>query len=447
MNRASMLDLRQAIDGQAFNKYHLRVLVLCALSVLMDGFDAQAMGFVAPTLSAEWNIPRGALGPILTAGLVGMLCGALFFGPLADRFGRRTILLFCTVWFGAFSLLTASATSIRSMEVLRLITGFGLGGTLPNAIALTSEYMPRRLRSTCVMLMFTGFSIGAATAGFVASILIKTFGWRAVFVVGGAAPCLLAAVLLGLPESIQFLVLRGGRTAQVKAYLRKIAPDLDVPEDVCFDIPERRERRFVLGQLFRDGRAVTTLLLWVVFFMSLLDLYFLNSWLPTVLHDSGRQLETALRITAMFQVGGAIGAFVLGRVFDRMKSFIGLAAAYAGAAACVVFIGMAGSSLIVQTGLVFATGVCVVGGQTGSNALAAELYPTSIRSTGVGWSLGIGRIGSIVGPMLGAILLSSQLGVRQVFWAAAVPPGIAAIAAMLVNRRAMNFTSYETIDQ
>jgi len=441
MKTAPVLDLQQAIDGQAFNKYHLRVLSLCALSVLMDGFDAQAMGFVAPTLSAEWNISRGALGPILTAGLVGMLCGALFFGPLADRFGRRTILLFCTVWFGVFSLLTASATSVRSMEVLRLITGFGLGGTLPNAIALTSEYMPRRLRSTCVMLMFTGFSIGAATGGFVASILIKTFGWRAVFIVGGAAPCLLATLLLGLPESIRFLVLSGDRTAQVKSYLRKIAPDLEVPEDVCFDIPERRERAFLLGQLLRDGRAMTTLLLWVIFFMSLLDLYFLNSWLPTVLHDSGLQLETALRITAMFQIGGAIGAFVLGRTFDRMKSFIALAAAYAGAAACVFFIGMAGSSLIVQTGLVFATGVCVVGGQIGSNAMAAELYPTSIRSTGVGWSLGIGRIGSIVGPMLGAVLLSSRLEVRQVFWAAAAPPCIAAIAAILVNRRAIIFTS------
>lgn len=446
MKVAPMLDLQQAIDEQAFNKYHLRVLLLCALSVFMDGFDAQAMGFVAPTLSAEWNISRGALGPILTAGLVGMLCGALFFGPLADRFGRRTILLFCTVWFGVLSLLTASATSIRSMEVLRLITGFGLGGTLPNAIALTSEYMPRRLRSTCVMLMFTGFSIGAATAGFVASILIKTLGWRAVFVVGGLAPCLLAALLLGLPESIRFLAL-SGRTAQVKAYLRKVAPDLDVPEDVCFHIPERRERGFVVGQLFRNGRAVTTLLLWVIFFMSLLDLYFLNSWLPTVLHDSGLQLETALRMTAMFQVGGAIGAFVLGRTFDRMKSFIGLAAAYAGAAACVFFIGMAGSSLIVQTALVFATGVCAVGGQTGANALAAELYPTRIRSTGVGWSLGIGRIGSIVGPMLGAKLLSSHLEVRQVFWAAAVPASIAVIAAMLVNRRAMNFKLVKTIDQ
>src|SRR5215469_3266244 len=150
MKTAPVLDLQQAIDGQAFNNYHLRVLSWCALSVLMDGFDAQAMGFVAPTLSAEWNISRGAL----------------FFGPLADRFGRRTILLFCTVWFGVFSLLTARATSIRSMEVLRLITGFGLGGTLPNAIALTSEYMPRRVRSTCVMLMFTGFSIGAAVGGF-----------------------------------------------------------------------------------------------------------------------------------------------------------------------------------------------------------------------------------------------------------------------------------------
>ena len=442
MKQAVRLDIQQIIDEQAFGAYHLRLTLLCALSVFMDGFDAQAMGFVAPTLSAQWHIARGALGPILTAGLVGMLFGALVFGPLADRFGRKKILVVCTLWFGAFSLLTATATTVTSMELLRLITGFGLGGTLPNAIALTAEYMPKKLRSTGVMLMFTGFSIGAAVGGFAAAYLIGSFGWQGVFVVGGAIPCLTAVLLLGLPESIRFLVLKGGRDAEVSKYLRKVAPQVNVPEGAHFVISEHKETGFVVAQLFTDGRALLTMLLWVIFFMSLLDLYFLNSWLPTVLHDSGLELGTAIRITAMFQVGGAVGAFILGRTFDRRKSFGALALAYAGAAVCVFFIGMAGSSLILQALLVFAAGICVVGGQTGSNAMAAESYPTAIRSTGVGWSLGIGRIGSIVGPMLGAVLLSSHMEMKRVFWAAAVPPVIAVIAALVVNSRISHSASH-----
>ena len=441
MKQAVRFDIQQILDDQVFGSYHLRLLLLCALSVFMDGFDAQAMGFVAPTLSKEWNIARGALGPILTAGLVGMLVGALVFGPLADKFGRKKILILCTLWFGVFSLLTARATSITSMEVLRLITGFGLGGTLPNAIALTSEYMPKKHRATCVMLMFTGFSIGAAVGGFVAAYVIGNFGWQGVFVVGGAVPILTGAALLWLPESIRFLVLKGGEDKQVAGYLRQVAPQLTVPNDTVFTVPEHKDQGFVVGQLFSDGRAVMTMLLWVIFFMSLLDLYFLNSWLPTVLHDSGLPLETAIRMTAMFQVGGAVGAFILGRTFDRRKSFGALAIAYTGAAICVFFIGMAGSSLALQALLVFGAGICVVGGQTGSNAMAAESYPTQIRSTGVGWSLGIGRIGSIVGPMLGAVLLSSQLEMKRVFWAAAVPPVIAVIAALIVNRRAARATA------
>ncbi len=435
MKQALHLDIQRIIDDQPFGAPHLRLMLLCGLCVFMDGFDAQAMGFVAPTLSQQWHIARAALGPILTAGLVGMLCGALFFGPLADRFGRKKILVLCTLWFGIFSLLTATATTIASLELLRLITGFGLGGTLPNAIALTSEYMPQRLRSTGVMLMFTGFSIGAAVGGFAAAYLIVRFGWQSVFIAGGVVPCVTALLLPRLPESIRFLVLEGGEEAQVLKYLRQVAPQADLPDDAVFDVVEHKESAFVVGQLFAAGRAGMTLLLWVLFFMSLLDLYFLNSWLPTVLHDSGLELGTAIRMTAMFQVGGAAGAFILGRAFDRRKSFSALVLAYAGATACVFFIGMAGASVVLQTLLVFAAGICVVGGQTGSNAMAAESYPTAIRSTGVGWSLGIGRIGSIAGPMLGAALLGSHTEIKQVFWAAAVPPAIAAIAVLMVNRQ------------
>ncbi len=325
MQQATSLNLPLIIDNQKFGRHHLSLTLLCALSVLMDGFDAQSMGFVAPALAQQWHIARGALGPILSAGLVGMLLGALVFGPLADRFGRKPILVLCTLWFGVFSLLTATSASVNSMLILRLITGFGLGGTLPNAIALTSEYMPRHLRATAVMLMFTGFSLGAAAGGFAAADLITRFGWQSVFVVGGLLPCVSAVLLLWLPESIRFLVLKGGEDVRVASLLRKFAPTVQVLPGASYIVDENvvgehRESGFLVKQLFTDGRALMTLLLWVIFFMSLLDLYFLNSWLPTVLHDSGLDLKRAIRITAMFQIGGAVGALLLGRIFDRYKS-------------------------------------------------------------------------------------------------------------------------------
>ena len=432
MQQAARLDVQEFLDRQPFSSFHLRLGVLCALAVLMDGFDAQAMGFVAPTLLQQWHITRVALSPILSSGLVGMLAGALLFGPLGDRIGRKRILVFCTLWFGVGSLLTARVNSVEAMLWLRLLTGFGLGGAMPNATALTSEYMPRRLRATGVMLMFFGFSMGAAIGGFVAAGLISRYGWQVVFIVGGLLPCVTSvALLVGLPESIRFLMLTGADEARVGRLLRKVAPN--APAAAGFALPEARKAGFPVSQLFRERRARTTLLLWVVFFMSLLDLYFLNSWLPTVIHDAGVPLGQANFITALFQVGGAAASIVLGRVVDRQMSYSVLAWVYLGAAVCVFLIGMVSATVAIETAAVFAAGFCVIGGQTCSNSLAAESYPTMLRSTGVGWALGIGRIGSIVGPMLGGLLLSFDWGMRRVFLAAAAPALIAALAAATLN--------------
>lgn len=432
MQRAARLDIQEFLDRQPFHSFHLRLGVLCALAVLMDGFDAQAMGFVAPSLLQQWHITRVALSPILSSGLVGMLAGALLFGPLGDRLGRKRILVFCTLWFGIGSLLTSRVNSVAPMLWMRLLTGFGLGGAMPNATALTSEYMPRRLRATGVMLMFFGFSMGAAIGGFVAAGLISRYGWQAVFVVGGLLPLVTAlGLLMALPESIRFLLLQGGEQQRVASLLRRVAPD--APAAASYARVEEPKAGFPVSQLFTEGRAGTTLLLWVIFFMSLLDLYFLNSWLPTVIHDAGVPLQQAITITALFQVGGAAAAIVLGRVVDRQMSYGVLAWVYAGAAVCVFLIGVVSGALAIETTAVFAAGFCVIGGQTCSNSLAAESYPTLLRSTGVGWALGIGRIGSIVGPVLGGLLLSFDWGMRRVFLAAAAPALVAAVAAAALN--------------
>ena len=431
----AVLDVRQFIDEQPFSRFQLLVAILCGAIAFMDGFDAQSIGYVAPALSSELQIARVALGPLISIGLVGMMIGALVFGPLADHFGRKPILLFCILTFGVMSLVTATANSIESFRIFRLITGFGLGGAMPNTIALTSEYMPKKFRATAVMTMFCGFSIGAAAGGFIAAGLISRFGWQAVFIVGGSIPLLIALLTFALlPESIRFLLLKGGHQDKVKKYLLRISPSAPVQAELSAGPDEKKSSGFPMKELFRHRRALVTPLLWLMFFMTLLNLYFLQNWLPTVMNDAGIKIETAIMITTLFQIAGVVGTITLGRLMDKHSNsaFKILAGAYLGAAISVFLIGESGVSIALLICTVSAAGFCVVGGQTASNALAADYYPTSIRSTGVGWCLGIGRIGGITGPILGGILLGMGGGARRVFWVAAIPALIATTAAFAV---------------
>ena len=435
MRPAAHLEIHQFIDDLPLSRYQILVAILCAIVLFMDGFDAQAMGFVAPSLVEYLHIARNSLGPVFSSGLIGIMIGALVFGPLADRFGRKPILVFCTLLFGICSLLTATAVSLESLLVYRLITGFGLGGAMPNAVALTSEFMPKRLRATAVTLMFVGFSIGAAVGGFVAAGLIVRFGWQSVFVTGGIVPCFIALLLIALlPESIRFLLIKGGQDARIARSLQRIAPGVSPYLAPSLAIGERPAQEFVVKQLFTSGRVPMTLLMWVIFFMSLLDLYFLNAWLPTVIHDAGIAIEKAILLTALFQVGGAAGSIIMGRLLDRFLSFRVLACAYLAAGIFVFLIGAAGKSVVLLALTIFASGFGVIGGQSSANALCAEYYPTPMRSTGVGWALGIGRVGSIIGPLLGGLLLSFEHQTRRVFWAAAIPVLIASAAGFLAGR-------------
>ena len=433
MTTASSVDITQFIAQRKLSRFQYLVVGLCALIVLMDGFDTQAIGYVAPAIIKAWHIERSALAPVFAAGLIGLMLGALTFGPVADRIGRKPVLVFCTLFFGVCSLLTATVESLNGLLLLRFVTGLGLGGVLPNAIALTTEYAPTRIRATTIMIMFCGFSLGAALGGLAAAGLIASFGWQAVFIVGGIGPCVLFVFLLALlPESIRYLVVRGGRGAQVAAILAKVEPGTRLDVRTTFTVDEHKSDAFVVRQLFTEGRTLLTLLLWVIFFMSLLDLYFLSSWLPTVINDSGVAMSQAVLITTMFQVGGIVGAISLGRLFDRFPPFRMLALTYALASVFVACVGVAGTSVPLLFATVFLAGFCVVGGQIAANALTAESYPTPIRSTGVGWALGIGRVGSIIGPVIGGLLLSLHWETRQVLLIGVVPTLIAAIAAISI---------------
>lgn len=430
---APMTDFRQFIDGRPLSRFQLRVAVLCAALILLDGFDAQIMGFVAPALIEQLHITRGAFGPVVSIGLIGMMVGGLVGGPLADRFGRKPVLVGCCFAFGLFSLLTATARSFESLAFFRLLTGLGLGGAMPNSIAITCEYMPKRLRATAITTMFVGMPLGSALGGYVAAALIPQYGWQAVFVVGGVTPLFIGAwVLAALPESIRFLILKGGEREKISRLLTRIAPDGAPYGDLSAGDADHRAGGFIVKQLFTDRRGNVTVLLWLMFFMNLLALFFLVSWLPTLMHDNGITVQAAILVTATAQIGNAVGGILLGRLIDWRSSFSLLGWTYLAAAVSIVFMGEAGGSLLLLSPMAFAASLCVGGGQTAANALAAEFYPTAIRSTGVGWALGIGRIGSVVGPTLGGMLLTGGVATRQIFWMAAIPALIATAAAFMI---------------
>jgi AAHS family 4-hydroxybenzoate transporter-like MFS transporter len=353
------------------------------------------------------------------------MIGALLFGPLADRIGRKKIIIFSTLAFGIGTLITAFVQDVNALLAIRFLTGLGLGGAMPNAIALTSEFNPRRRRATMVMIMFCGFSVGAALGGFLAAALIPQFGWRSVFVVGGAVPLLLVPILaLRLPESVRFLVLTGRADARVAELLGLIGPNAIFAPATRFVVHEPELPGIPVLHLFRSGRTLVTLLLWVVFFMSLLDI-----------NDLGASVSAAAAIGSMLQVGGVVGTFALGSIIDRF-SFRALALVYFVAVFAVGAIGQLGHSVVFVTMAIFVAGFCIVGGQIAANALAAGYYPTAVRATGVGWALGIGRAGSIVGPLVGGVLLTMKWSPAEVFMAAAGAALCAALAAFALGRLA-----------
>jgi AAHS family 4-hydroxybenzoate transporter-like MFS transporter len=433
---ASLVDVAEFIDQQPIGRFQIKLLVTCAAVLFLDGFDTTAIGYVAPSLAREWGLTKGALGPVFSAGLFGLMIGALLFGPLADRIGRKRIIILSTLAFGIGALATAFARDVNTLLAIRFLTGLGLGGAMPNAVAMTSEFNPRRRRATMVMIMFCGFSVGAALGGLLAAPLIPHFGWRSVFVVGGVAPLLLVPILaLWLPESVRFLALTGRANTRVAGLLGLISPRAAFAPAARFVVHEPELPGIPVLHLFKEGRTLVTLLLWVVFFMSLLDIYFLSNWLPTVLNDLGASVSEAALIGSMLQVGGVVGTFALGSIIDRF-SFRALALVYFIAVFAVGAIGQLSHSTVFVSMAIFAAGFCVVGGQIAANALAAGYYPTSVRATGVGWALGVGRVGSIVGPMVGGVLLTMKWNAASVFVAAALAALCAALAAFFLSRLA-----------
>jgi MFS transporter, AAHS family, 4-hydroxybenzoate transporter len=428
MNTAPRVNLTQAIDESKLGAFQISIFILCGICLIVDGFDVQAMGYVAPALIQEWKLQNVMMAPVFSAGLLGVLIGSFVFSMLADRIGRRPVMIGATLFFGVVTLATAQADSVEELRWLRFVAGLGLGGIMPNAVALCGEFSPRSSRVLIMMLVGNGFTVGAALGGFLAAWLIPNYGWRSVFYLGGTFPLVIAlAMLVWLPESLQFLGLKGKARSRIARTLQHLDPTQSWAEDAEYFVPEEARGGASLAQLFQEGRATGTVLLWTTSFMNLLNLYFLSSWLPTVVRAAGYPLATGVYVGTALQVGGVIGTILLGWLVKRF-GFVGvLTTCFALASLSIALIGQPGLPLALLFVVVFLAGAGVIGGQVGINALAGTFYPTRLRSTGIGAELGVGRLGAIVGPLVGGQLMALQWSSRELFLAAAVPALISAL--------------------
>jgi MFS transporter, AAHS family, 4-hydroxybenzoate transporter len=427
------VDVAALIDDQGIGGFQLSIVAACFAVLIFDGFDAQVIGFVAPALLGALKLERAMLAPIFTAGLVGYGFGSIIFGTLADRFGRKSMLVTSTIVFGVFTLLKATATSVPELAFWQFVAGLGIAGATPNAVALISEYAPARLRATLTTIALSGFLIGSTIGGLISAFLIPAYGWQSVFYVGGIAPLLMIPILLtGVPESVRFLLLRGASQVRVGDIVRRIVPKLELGKDTTYVIPERA-KGFPFVELFRGGRATTTVLLWITMFMTLLVTYFLLSWLPVLINSAGLSVQQSVLASTMFPAGGVVGALLWGKMIDRYWPPAVLATAYALFALCTAAIGPSSSSFVALVVVLCGTGIGA-GAQMATNAFGGVVYPTPMKATGVGWMLGIGRTGSMVGPLLGGAMLARHWSVSEILLATAVPASLAALCVYLIGR-------------
>lgn len=426
---ARTVDVSRLIDEQKVGRFALVLIASTWLVMLTDGYELSALAFAAPSLIRAWHIERSVLGPVFGANIFGIMIGSILFGYIGDRIGRKRAILFGACWYGLVTLATAWAGSVDQLLWLRFVAGIGIGGAVPNAFVLVSEFAPKRRRATWVTVMFTGYTLGAGFGGGVAVWLVPHYGWPAVFVVGGVAPILVAAWLsFVMPESLRYQVLKGWPPRGIAATAARVRPDLTLPANAQFVVTdERRVVEFSPRMLFAGRLRYVTATLWLAYIANSMALFFLQNWLPVLIEATGVDAHRAALMTTLFSVGGTLGGLVLMRFIDRHGVRLVTCLPLLGCP-LVAILGM-GLDAGVLTAAVFGVGFFVAGTQAGLNAVASIVYPTSFRSKGTGTAIGVAKIGSISGPMIGGVLLANHLPVRELFHAAALP--VASVAVLM----------------
>ncbi len=429
-----VLDVGALIETRPIGPAQWTVIGLCALVAMLDGLDLQSIGLAAPAMGAQLHIAPQAFGVVFSAALAGLALGAFLLGPVADRVGRKRVLVGATFCFGIFTLATAYASNLPELLAVRFLTGVGLGGAMPSFISLASEYVPKSRRAGVVSLLWAGFPLGGVVGGLLGSWIIPAYGWQSIFLVGGILPILLSTILaIALPESASFLVAAGKPQDLIGRTLRRIFPDVSTAGEIRYELARETVARTTVRELFRSGRAAGTILLWVSFFFAFMILVTNSAWSPILLRRVGIAPEQTALALALFNFGSLFGSAAAGMLLNRIGVLRVLPPTLTLGALAYAAVGWSAPSLdavMVAEGLF---GLLLGCASSGLIALAAIYYPVAIRSTGVGWATGIGRLGSVAGPLAVGQMVGAQWEVPTIFLTAGASVLIGAAASALMG--------------
>lgn len=432
------IDVHKLIDEAKFNRFHFTVLFWCALVIIFDGYDLVIYGVVLPKLMEQWALTPLQAGALGSYALFGMMFGALVFGPLSDKIGRKKVIAITVTIFSGMTFVNGFASTPAEFGICRFIAGLGIGGVMPNVVALMTEYMPKKMRSTLVAVMFSGYSVGGMTSAYLGMYLMPAYGWPSVFFVAGIPLLLLPLLWFFLPDNVGYLI-QSQRNAIAGGILQRVSPAYRYSADDAFHYPTGKGKGAALVELFKNGRLFSSLSFWVAFFGCLLMVYALGSWLPKLMVKAGYDLKNSLQFLLVLNLGAVFGAIGGGWLGDRFHLRRVLTLMFVFAALSIGGLGfLPKENQGVLYFVIAVAGACTIGAQILLYAYVAQYYPQAIRSTGIGWASGIGRLGAICGPMLGGFLLTADLGFQFNFLAFAVPGAIAGLAISMVGRSAVH---------
>jgi MFS transporter, AAHS family, benzoate transport protein len=418
------------IGNSKFNKFHVGLFIWSFMIILFDGYDLSVYGTAVPKIMEQWNLSPVEVGTMGSYGLFGMMFGAIIFGILADRIGRKKVILINVLLFSAFTVLCAFADSSTSFSIFRFFAGLGLGGIMPNIAALTMDYAPKSMRIRLVSLTLVSFAVGGALAPTVGVLLISKFGWESVFIVAGLPILALPFMMKQLPESTSYLI-RTGNKEKLFATLAKVNPTFTFNSNDEIEEVKTTVTKVPVAGLFKEHRALSTVMFWLAFFCALLMVYGLNTWLPKLMIQAGYGFNSSLTFLIALQGGAVIGILALSHLCEKFGSKKVLIPTYIAGAIALSLLGFGGNTIIVFL-LVMIAGAATTGAQVLIQAYVTSYYPAQIRSTGIGVASGVGRLGGMIGPILGGFLLTFTLPNYMNFMVFALAGVIAAIALAII---------------
>ena len=430
--QSNKININTLIDEAKFTPFHWGVLFWCLMIIIFDGYDLVIYGVALPLLMQEWALSAVQAGLLASTALFGMMFGAMTFGTLSDKLGRKKTIMICVAIFSGFTFLGAFASNPVEFGILRFLAGLGIGGVMPNVVALMTEYAPKRIRSTLVALMFSGYAIGGMTSALLGAWLVPQFGWKIMFYIAIIPLVALPLIWKFLPESLMYLTNKK-EIEQTRSIVQKISPSQQLNGDTEFVLNEvTKGDEAPVKALFQQGRMFSTFMFWIAFFMCLLMVYALGSWLPKLMIQAGYSLGASMIFLFALNIGGMIGAIGGGALADRFHIKKVLTIMFICGAAALILLGFNSPQIVLYT-LIAVAGAATIGSQILLYTFVAQYYPSTVRSTGMGWASGIGRIGAIVGPVLTGALLTMNLPHQMNFFAIAIPGVIAALAIFMVN--------------